>query len=560
MNEFYFKRFTIAIAVTGILLLTGTNFSSGQNVGIGTATPLEKLHIIGNVRSSTLAGLGDRLVLADPNGTLFTLSGNTAPGWLTTGNTGTNATNNFIGTLDVNDFVVKTAGAAATNERVRFLRTGEVIVNNIAVGLNIGDVFAVYSTNTTNGANTNIANIGAFAINGYSAGAGIGIYGENAGTGIGVLGNTAGQAGLYGLSNNAAGFGLQAANTNVNGTGIIATGNNLGGLYLVTGSAGSFRAIRFGVLGFSSDSTNVMAGAAIHGTNYKKTILSFLGGAGVTGVDSSAFGSGVIGASYSTFGEGTVGLGNGTSGTGVIGSAGLGASPWGVVGVIPNTAVGANTSLAIFGDNQTNGTNAVGILGQEIAAPNGATRYAIFANGDMAASGTKPFVIDHPLDPANKFLKHFSIESPEVLNLYRGNVVLDGNGEAVVTLPDYFESINNTNYSYNLTPIGQQASLFIKQEIANKQFVIAGGAPGMKVSWMVTSERNDPFLQQNPDNRQAVVTKTGSAAGKYLMPSLYGQPAESGIYFKPIRNHIAISETVGSPPTLNLGKKSSPIN
>lgn len=41
-----------------------------QNVGIGTATPLDKLHIAGNVRVNGLAGVGTRVVSADLNGTL----------------------------------------------------------------------------------------------------------------------------------------------------------------------------------------------------------------------------------------------------------------------------------------------------------------------------------------------------------------------------------------------------------------------------------------------------------------------------------------------------------
>ncbi|HMT30823.1 MAG TPA: hypothetical protein PKD91_16240, partial [Bacteroidia bacterium] len=206
-------------------------------------------------------------------------------------------------------------------------------------------------------------------------------------------------------------------------------------------------------------------------------------------MDSSSAGSGVIGASYSAAGEGVYGLGAGNNGTGVLAIANLGASPYGVWSVIPTGTTTANNSLAIFGDNQTTGTNAIGILGQELAAPNGATRYAIFSNGDLAASGVKTFVIDHPADPANKFLKHFSIESNEILNIYRGNVNLDANGEAVVQLPSYFESINNSNYAYSLTAIGQQSNVYVKQEISNKQFVIAGGAPGMKVSWMISAER-----------------------------------------------------------------------
>jgi hypothetical protein len=73
-----------------------------QNVGIGTATPLEKLHIIGNVRSSTLAGAGSRIVLADLNGTLLTATGATSP------NSGLASATNFIGTTDNIDFRMRT--------------------------------------------------------------------------------------------------------------------------------------------------------------------------------------------------------------------------------------------------------------------------------------------------------------------------------------------------------------------------------------------------------------------------------------------------------------------
>lgn len=44
--------------------------SPSGNLGIGTTTPAEKLHVIGNTRVSTLAGTGNRPVYADANGTL----------------------------------------------------------------------------------------------------------------------------------------------------------------------------------------------------------------------------------------------------------------------------------------------------------------------------------------------------------------------------------------------------------------------------------------------------------------------------------------------------------
>ena len=50
----------------------------------------------------------------------------------------------------------------------------------------------------------------------------------------------------------------------------------------------------------------------------------------------------------------------------------------------------------------------------------------------------KYFLIDHPLDPANKFLLHSSVESPDTKNLYDGIATLDSSGNAVVALPKYF--------------------------------------------------------------------------------------------------------------------------
>ncbi|RME00763.1 MAG: hypothetical protein D6814_02920, partial [Calditrichaeota bacterium] len=134
------------------------------------------------------------------------------------------------------------------------------------------------------------------------------------------------------------------------------------------------------------------------------------------------------------------------------------------------------------------------------ADPN--TQYTLKVNGNLDISGimaaqTKQFKIDHPLDPEHKYLTHTSVESPEMKNVYDGVATLDGNGEAVVTMPDWFEALNG-DFRYQLTAIGAPApGLFIAQEIRGNRFRIAGGQPGMKVSWQVTGIRHDEWARKN---------------------------------------------------------------
>ncbi|MGD8413897.1 MAG: hypothetical protein PVF33_06680, partial [Candidatus Latescibacterota bacterium] len=66
--------------------------------------------------------------------------------------------------------------------------------------------------------------------------------------------------------------------------------------------------------------------------------------------------------------------------------------------------------------------------------------------GDLAVTGklsksVGSVRIDHPLDPANRYLYHSLVESPDMMNVYNGTIVLDENGEATVSLPEYFEAL-----------------------------------------------------------------------------------------------------------------------
>src|SRR5207302_10281558 len=102
------------------------------------------------------------------------------------------------------------------------------------------------------------------------------------------------------------------------------------------------------------------------------------------------------------------------------------------------------------------------------------------------------FKIDDPLDPANKTLSHSFVESPDMMNIYNGNVVTDERGEAVVALPSYFEALNR-DFRYQLTVIGQFAQAIIMSEIKENRFQIKTDKPNVKVSWQVTGVRHDAF-------------------------------------------------------------------
>jgi hypothetical protein len=154
-----------------------------------------------------------------------------------------------------------------------------------------------------------------------------------------------------------------------------------------------------------------------------------------------------------------------------------------------------------------------------------------FGSGNLSVAGTLSkgggsFKIDHPLDPENKYLYHSFVESPDMKNIYDGVAVLDSRGEAAVTLPDWFETLNR-DFRYQLTSIGRFNNVYIAQEVSGNQFKIAGGRPGSKISWQVTGIRQDAFA--NANRIQVEVEKDSETKGKYLHPEAFGKPASAGI-------------------------------
>jgi hypothetical protein len=208
-------------------------------------------------------------------------------------------------------------------------------------------------------------------------------------------------------------------------------------------------------------------------------------------------------------------------------------------GVVGQT--GQSTGFAVYGENLDNITpwgNGVGVAGKGFYGVLGEDRYlgatagayGLYSNGALGATGAKTFRIDHPHDPENKYLRHFSIESNEVLNVYRGTATFNVSGNAIVNLPNYFNAIN-INISYQLTPVGAYMPLFIKEKVdGNNQFTISGGIPGKEVSWAIYAERNDLYMQKYPHQKTVELEKRPQEKGKYLIPSLYGASNDKAIF------------------------------
>jgi hypothetical protein len=290
-----------------------------------------------------------------------------------------------------------------------------------------------------------------------------------------------------------------------NSTFLPLTGGTLSGH--LTGNAGA------------TFSTPAAGGTSLLATGGNEAGTDAEGGFGVNGVGGGATGSSPEG------GFGVYGHGGGASGTDGDGGAGV----FGVGGVGTTYGGSGGVFLGGTGGSATDdGDGVVAYAGSGISGYG----YAGYFDGDLNSTGTitgaaKNFLIDHPLDPANQYLYHASVESSEMKTIYDGTVPLDANGEAVVELPNWFQALN-TDFRYQLTAIGAPGpNLYIAEEISNNHFTIAGGNPGMKVSWQVTGVRQDRFAKAHP--LQVEVQKPQRERGYYIHPELYGAPQEKQI-------------------------------
>ncbi len=473
------------------------------NVGIGNTTPAYNLDVAGQIHaqasessnfviggsnSSTSGfsvGVGGQTFsndgagvegLASLAGAAGVLGSNTATSGGAPGVKGITTSPNGPAVAGVNNATTGGGGAGVggfTNQAGNY---GVAGYNNASSGYTIGVAGFASSPNGTGvqGINTIISS------SGYAVGVSGSIAGSN-GAGVQGSASAAGAVGVGGTNNATSGYAIGVQGNTASNSGAGVQGN-------------SSQAGTFGVYGFNSATSGYAVG--VSGGTASTSGAAVQGYSGVPGV----FGVAGLNGATTGYAIGTEGSSSSPNGVGV----------WGVTMncsngsclLVPGTAgqfQAASTGVILQGLAGTPG-GSPGTSTQVFRVDGGGNGlYAgnLQVGGNLNVSGTiskagGSFRIDHPLDPENKYLYHSFVESPDMKNIYDGVVTLDGKGEAVVMLPDWFEALNQ-DFRYQLTCVGGYAPVYIASEVAGNQFRIAGGRTGLKVSWQVTGIRHDAY-------------------------------------------------------------------
>jgi hypothetical protein len=399
-------------------------------------------------------------------------------------------------------------------------------VGNAALNINTAyDTAGHFTSSSTNDLYRGILRSEYTGLYGSSTYDNVGVYGKalvDINYGIGVQG----EGGFYGVYGETDSSGLSGVNGYGfgNATGVIGNSESGSGVYGSTSSG-------FGVYG--------VADAFALGFGY---------GGYFIGKQTGVYGQADSASASQTEFITNIGL---SEAIGVLGKSSaysdFGSVNEGVAGSTVDTTLGANIGVFAEANRAANGNFGV----YAVAPTSGSSNYAgyfvgnVTIDGDIDISGnlaksSGTFKIDHPQDPANKYLIHSFVESPDMMNVYNGNITTDANGVATVSLPTYFEA-ENKDFKYQLTVIDNSADFVmakVTKEVKNNTFEVKSSKPGVKISWQVTGVRQDAFA--NAHRIVDVVDKAPSDKGYYIHPELFGAPATQkvGVRFKPTSKHV----------------------
>lgn len=334
------------------------------------------------------------------------------------------------------------------------------------------------------------------------------------------------------LSNNAVGVRGYITSTSPGSGSAGVWGRNFGTTDSGYGVRGNHDGGGYGVYGASVSGTGVYGYSAAPSTSP--------GTRGVYGVGrTGVWGEGQL---YGVFAEGQTGvLAYGTS---------FGVRGRGFYGVLGEAVEPAHHAVGVWGQSsQTDNPINYGARG---SAYDGLVNYAVYGfslnesnhwagyfDGNVHVGGTLSkaggsFKIDHPLDPENKNLYHSFVESPDMMNIYNGNIVTDALGYADIIMPEWFDALNR-DFRYQLTIIdehdsGSFAQVQVVRRMTDGQFTIRSSEPLVEVSWQVTGIRQDAWA--NANRIPVEEEKSAEDRGMYLHPEAFGQPRQRGVDWK----------------------------
>jgi hypothetical protein len=193
-------------------------------------------------------------------------------------------------------------------------------------------------------------------------------------------------------------------------------------------ASGNLSTIGGGTLNIASGNESTISGGQ---SNITSGIFSTVGGGGgnqSTGASSIIGGgqSNTVSANFTTI---SGGVGNKISGMASVISGGQGNTISGSFSVIPgganNNALHDNTYVyGVFsGPTSSSATNQVIFNLQAASYTPPANTNEFFINGNFAVTGTKAFIIPHPI-LENRYLKHICVEAPKPDLIYRGTTQL----------------------------------------------------------------------------------------------------------------------------------------
>jgi hypothetical protein len=370
----------------------------------------------------------------------------------------------------------------------------------------------VTGSSTTNygayGASESGNGVGGYSSSGYgmfgSSDSGTGVWGHSSAagsgfpfgtTGVGVAGTSEESTGVYGLSTAGTGVAGATLSTDDQATGVVGTVYSQTPGALSAGVCGRNNSRSFmgvGVYGIHDGS-----GMGIYGTA--------VGGSGVVG--SSVSGKGVVGESTSGYGVEAYSSGGSALWAGTDSTAYEAA---GVLGVVNSTHPGA-WSAGVHGHNNGTGVGAgvgvwashagggIGLYAEADAeygiamyalAPSAPNSYAIYANGDTVATGSKSAIV-----PAGDgtYRKLYCMESPECWFEDFGTAQLVGGAASVALDPQFAAVVHNDQYHIFLTPLGDCKGLFVNASSALGFAVreLQGGTSTLAFSYRLVARRKD---------------------------------------------------------------------